>query len=83
MNDYTAFAQISPFIGDAQSINFGSGSHRQGFSKAIFGPGTELGISAAVAIADFWAPQIFVNDLSAMAGKARNYKRFSIYITKR
>jgi glucokinase len=83
LNDYTAFAQRLLFIGDAQCIKLGSGSHRQGFSKAIFGPGTELGISAAVAIADFWVPQIFVNALSAMAGKARNYKRFSIYITKR
>jgi|TARA_B110000211_G_C14020879_1_gene527617 glucokinase len=68
VNDYTAFSQISPFIGDAQSIKFGSSSHGQGYSKAIFGPSTELGISAAVAMADFWAPQIFVNALWAMAG---------------
>jgi glucokinase len=68
VNDYTAFAQVSFFIGDAQCIKFGSGSHRQGYSKVIFGPSTELGISAAVAMADFWAPQIFVNALWAMAG---------------
>jgi glucokinase len=66
VNDYTAFAQISPFIGDAQCIKFGSGSHRQGYSKVIFGPSTELGISAAVAY--FWASQAFVNALWAMAG---------------
>jgi glucokinase len=63
LNDYTAFSQRLPFIGDMQCIKFVSGSHRQGYSKAVFGPGTELGISAAVAIADFCTPQIVVNAL--------------------
>jgi glucokinase len=56
LNDYTALALALPFIGEAQCIKIGGGSQCEDFSKAVIGPGTGLGVSAVVPVADFWMP---------------------------
>lgn len=56
LNDYTALALALPFIPQADCRQIGPGESCEGFTKAVIGPGTGLGVSGLVAVGSHWYP---------------------------
>jgi len=56
INDYTALALALPFLTESQYRQVGGGHAVAGQVKAVLGPGTGLGVSAAVPVGDHWVP---------------------------
>lgn len=54
INDYTAISLAVPFVADDQKIKIGGGEEEPNGVKAIFGPGTGLGVSHLIKQADKW-----------------------------
>ncbi len=58
LNDYTALALALPFLPESQCIKIGGGEISSNHVKAVIGPGTGLGVSGVVPVADTgtWIP---------------------------
>lgn len=54
INDYTAISLAVPFVEDAQKIQIGGGQAVENGVKAIFGPGTGLGVSHIIKQGEKW-----------------------------
>jgi len=56
LNDYTALALALPGLRDDQRLQVGEGQELAGHPIAVLGPGTGLGVSAAVPAGGHWVP---------------------------
>lgn len=56
LNDYTALALALPVLTDNECRQIGDGEPLAGFPMAVIGPGTGLGVSAAVHAGKHWIP---------------------------
>ncbi len=56
INDYTALALALPCLGDDDRRQVGGGSAIEKQPMAVLGPGTGLGVSAAIYACDYWQP---------------------------
>jgi len=54
INDYTAISLAVPFVEDSQKIQIGSGKEVEDGVKAVFGPGTGLGVSHLLKHKEKW-----------------------------
>ncbi|TEW56018.1 glucokinase [Psychromonas sp. RZ22] len=54
INDYTAISLAVPFLDETQQIKVGGGSIVDNAMKAVFGPGTGLGVSHLIKQDDKW-----------------------------
>jgi glucokinase len=56
INDYTALALALPLLSDSDCTQIGPGSSLPGYPRAVLGPGTGLGVSAAIPVGERWVP---------------------------
>ena len=54
LNDYTAISLAVPFLKDNEQLKIGRGSIKAGAPKAIFGPGTGLGVAHLIHVNNKW-----------------------------
>ena len=54
INDFTAVAHSLPVLGDDQVIQIGEGTAKSNGNKAVFGPGTGLGVKHITRVKDAW-----------------------------
>lgn len=54
INDYTAISLALPFLSSKEKIQIGTGEAQPNGPTAVFGPGTGLGVSHIIKVADKW-----------------------------
>ena len=54
INDYTAISLALPFLSSSEKIKIGGGEAQPNGVTAVFGPGTGLGVSHIINVADKW-----------------------------
>lgn len=54
INDYTAISLALPFLSNQEKIQIGPGEAQPNGVTAVFGPGTGLGVSHIIKVADKW-----------------------------
>ena len=56
INDYTAIAMCLPELTEQQLICIGRRTVKENHTKAVFGPGTGLGVATLEAMVNQWVP---------------------------
>ncbi|WP_094751907.1 glucokinase [Psychromonas sp. CD1] len=54
INDYTAISLAVPFLKENEQLQIGGGAIKEGAPKAVFGPGTGLGVAHLIQIKNKW-----------------------------